>query len=116
MRRWHQDHRPTIDQQIATMKERVIKLTSRGAAKTQVERIEQAVNRRDAAELAIANGFYAVCNNRLCPDRGDFKNHRFLCDQWSGKTGASVARAGAAADKLPGELMEIHGDGTEGLK
>ncbi len=56
-----------------------------------------------------------VSKFRSQPDKGDFKSHRFLCDQWSGKTGASVARAGAAPDKLPGELMEIHGDGTEGL-
>jgi hypothetical protein len=39
-------------------------------------------------------------------------NHRFLCDKWSAAQGASVAREGAAPDKLPEELKDIHGDGN----
>ena len=39
----------------------------------------------------------------------DFVYSTFLCDGWSGRTGASVATGGAAGkiDKLPGELREI---------
>lgn len=36
----------------------------------------------------------------------DFVAAAFLCGQWTGASGASVARAGAAPDKLPQELME----------
>lgn len=37
---------------------------------------------------------------------GDFVNQAFLCGEWQGRAGASVARAGQAPDKLPEELQE----------
>jgi hypothetical protein len=37
---------------------------------------------------------------------GEYVVHNFLCGQWSGASGASIARGGAKADKLPEELQE----------
>jgi hypothetical protein len=37
---------------------------------------------------------------------GDFVFSTFLCGQWTATEGASVAREGQAADKLPEELMD----------
>lgn len=43
---------------------------------------------------------------------GDFVFSTYLCGQWSGAEGASVAREGEKADKLPEELMEdLNGSG-----
>lgn len=36
----------------------------------------------------------------------DFVEHRYLCDKWSGRDGASVARGASKADLLPAELQE----------
>lgn len=58
---------------------------------------------------AIEVGVVGMCMKGARPDSmggpsGDFVEHRFLCDRWDGVTGASVARAGGAQDKLPDEL------------
>lgn len=84
----------------------------------QLAAVEGAATRIQEAEDTIKSGAAIRCTNRLVqssadPNKAsDFKNHRFLCDQWSPATGASVARAGQAADKLPEELKDIHGDGN----
>lgn len=66
-----------------------------------------------AHEDAITKGEVVRCTNRLCKDPGDFKSHRFLCDQWSGTTGAALAQGGAkTSDMLPGELYDRFGDGN----
>lgn len=68
----------------------------------------------DAHEAAITKGEVVRCTNRLCKDPGDFKSHRFLCDQWSGASGASLARGNGAAtdDMLPEEMKDVFGDGN----
>lgn len=84
----------------------------------QLTAVEGAATRIEEAEDTIKSGNAIRCTNRLVqssadPNKAsDFKNHRFLCDQWSAATGASVARAGQGADKLPDELKDIHGDGN----
>lgn len=44
---------------------------------------------------------------------GDFIASTYLCDRWTGRDGASLAREGQAPDKLPEELMERHGSGEK---
>ena len=78
-----------------------------------IEGIENATRIADNIEAAIGQGLYMICKNRGKPDKFDtYVNHRFLCDQWSAAQGASIAREGAAPDKLPEELKDIHGDGN----
>jgi len=36
--------------------------------------------------------------------QSDFVYHQHLCDQWSGRTGSSLATAGRPLDKLPDEV------------
>lgn len=44
---------------------------------------------------------------------GDLVVHNYLCDRWSGATGASVARGGQKPDTLPEELADkIDGSGN----
>jgi len=78
-----------------------------------IEGVENATRITDNIEAAIGQGLYMICKNRGKPDKFDtYVNHRFLCDKWSAAQGASVAREGAAPDKLPEELKDIHGDGN----
>jgi hypothetical protein len=44
---------------------------------------------------------------------GDFVFSTYLCGQWSGAEGASVAREGEKADALPEELMERMNSGEK---
>ena len=44
-----------------------------------------------------------------------FLHVTYLCGKWTGAEGASVAREGAAPDKLPEELMERMGDPNPNL-
>lgn len=37
---------------------------------------------------------------------GDLVAHNYLCDQWSGQTGSSLARDGGGPDTLPEELAD----------
>lgn len=37
---------------------------------------------------------------------GDLTPHNYLCDVWTGRQGASVARLGGGPEKLPEELMQ----------
>lgn len=75
--------------------------------------IDRNVSMLDASERAIGAGELIRCTCVTCKDPGDFKSHRFLCDQWSGATGASLAAGGGAtADMLPEEMKDVFGDGN----
>jgi hypothetical protein len=62
-------------------------------------------------DTAIATGVVGMCNKGARPmdmggPPGDFVEHRFLCNRWTGKDGASLA-TGGKMDLLPdGELEE----------
>ena len=57
-------------------------------------------------------GQQGLCTNLRAPEGGGYKAHNFLCNEWSGAQGASVAREGQKADDLPGDLYAKHGDGN----
>lgn len=67
---------------------------------------------RDAG-AAIQAGLFGICTTlNPAPEVKDFVQASFLCDRWTGRQGASVARAGSGLDSLPAELKEkIDGDG-----
>jgi len=51
----------------------------------------------------VGNGRAGMCLKGKAP--GTFVHHKYLCDGWTGRDGASVATAGHAVDKLPEELV-----------
>jgi hypothetical protein len=51
----------------------------------------------------IKMGRAGMCMKGKAP--GTFVHHKYLCDGWSGKDGASMATSGHAIDKLPEELV-----------
>jgi hypothetical protein len=65
----------------------------------------------DTIDHAVAAGALVRCGH---PDGStnesgqhfDLTAHNYLCSKWSAADGASLARAGAAPDKLPEELAE----------
>ncbi len=82
-----------------------------------IEGIEKAAQHIDEFEMSIRSGHpifgqMALCDARSSAKYGSYVSDKYLCDQWSAAQGASVARAGAAPDKLPEELVDIHGDGN----
>lgn len=94
---------PAGDKRMATKAKRAKLLTA----------IEENTRRLDGVEASIKNGELIRCTNRRCKDIGDFKSHRFLCDQWSGAAGASLAAGGGAtSDMLPDEMKDVFGDGN----
>lgn len=58
----------------------------------------------DAADKGVASGLLAKC--RVGGSEADLISIGFLCDKWTARDGASVARDGKPVDKLPEELME----------
>lgn len=64
----------------------------------------------DLVDHGVASGGLGMClaggTDRNGNPIGDFVKDVYLCDKWSGATGASVARAGAAPDTLPAELED----------
>ena len=83
-----------------------------------IEGIEMATAHLDRFEASIAGGDkilgqMALCNEPSSEKYQSYVSDRYLCDRWNAKQGASVARAGQAADKLPEELKDIHGDGND---
>lgn len=83
-----------------------------------IEGIEMATAHLDRFEASIAVGDkilgqMGLCNERTSEKYQSFVSDKFLCDRWTAKQGASVARAGQTADKLPEELKDIHGDGND---
>jgi len=63
-------------------------------------------------DMSMQAGGWCCCRIGQSPTGesvGDFVASTYLCDRWTARQGASVAREGAAADKLPEELVErIH--------
>lgn len=64
----------------------------------------------DKLDHEIARGSAGVCKgggkDPQGNDVGDFVVHNYLCSKWSAAQGASMARGGQKADKLPEELQE----------
>jgi hypothetical protein len=56
------------------------------------------------AGAAIASGAFGICLNNGV--QSDFVENTHLCAGWSGRTGASLARAGSGPDTLPDELKD----------
>jgi hypothetical protein len=52
----------------------------------------------------VSEGKLGMCS--AGKSQGDFVENMYLCDYWSGAEGSSLATAGHALDKLPGELRE----------
>lgn len=75
----------------------------------------------DTIDHQVASGQLVRCGknpkgkNAMNEPVGDLVANAFLCNGWSAAQGASVARAGAAPDKLPEELIERL-DGMDGIK
>lgn len=57
----------------------------------------------DQVDHAIARGVFGICVNGK--SKTDFVHNAYLCDNWTGREGASLATSGTLADKLPEELM-----------
>ena len=53
----------------------------------------------------INSGRAGMCLKGKAP--GTFVHHKYLCDGWTGRDGASVATDGRPLDKLPEELVEL---------
>jgi hypothetical protein len=70
-----------------------------------VDQARRADARFQVFDRMVAAGQIGICV--LGASQGDFVDHRFLCDKWSGVTGASVATEGKPLDKLPDELRDI---------
>jgi hypothetical protein len=66
--------------------------------------VKQIVKTTMDAGRAIGRGKFGICTRGGA--KSDFVEDVFLCPKWSGKTGASVARAGGALDLLPDELRD----------
>lgn len=63
-------------------------------------------------DKAIQVGVIGMCMKGARPDTlggpsGDFVEHRFLCDRWDGRQGASLATGARPLDKLNDELADI---------
>lgn len=85
----------------------------RGERADAVVRIRRAVERID---FTVMHQLCFVCDHGVTEDRnpvGDFVASVFLCDNWSGRDGASLARrSDGKLDDLPGELRDkIDGSG-----
>lgn len=63
-----------------------------------------ALRQMDRMNVEIQTGTTGVCM-KGSPGT-DLVQHRYLCGNWTGRDGASVARAGAKPDDLPDELMD----------
>lgn len=67
--------------------------------------------RRDVPliDAQVTQNVWIACDRGKKPDGqpvGNFVHNTYLCDRWTAKEGASVAREGAGPDKLPEELFE----------
>lgn len=118
---WRQTARPRDELRVKFFKEQLAAIpagdqskAAKGKRSKMLKVIEDTTRVIDAFEKAVADGLAVRCTNLLCKDTGEYKSHRFLCDQWSGATGASLAQSGApkTADMLPGELHDRYGDGN----
>lgn len=73
-------------------------------------RVENTRTMVDSLDHLVAQRMVGVCrgDGRTAKGEpvGDFTLHGLLCDRWTGKVGASVAREGRALDTLPEELTD----------
>jgi hypothetical protein len=58
----------------------------------------------DLLDHSIAKGDFGVCLPGFAET--DFAHNAYLCDQWTGRVGSSVATEGAPLDLLPEELKD----------
>lgn len=72
-----------------------------GEEHPKVVQIRRMVN---TVDHGIASGHLGICLAGKA--NADFVDNAYLCDHWTGRTGASLAREGQKADKLPEELRE----------
>lgn len=77
-----------------------------------VRSIREMVPKIDASMTAGEWGACSVGKTATGEPIGTNVASTYLCDQWTGKVGASVAREGQKADALPEELMDRMSDGT----
>ena len=72
-----------------------------------VKNIRHMVN---LVDHGLASGNLTMCTGKGRDAKGnpvgDFVKSNYLCDRWSGATGASIAREGQKADDLPMELED----------
>lgn len=97
---------------------KLIALRSRkGEQDIKVENIKNMVMKMDEA-MRQSPPVFGICLNAKAVEQdklGDLISNEFLCTSgWSGATGASLARAGAALDKTAAELIEDL-DGAEAI-
>ncbi len=118
---WKTHARPRDELRVKFFKEQLAAVPANDTSKyakakrsSMLKVIEDTTRVIDAFEKAIDDGMTIRCTSMICKDPGEYKSHRFLCDQWSGKPGASLAQSGApkTADMLPGELHDRFGDGN----
>lgn len=65
-------------------------------------------------DAGMTRGDWGMCSVGKMPNGdpvGTNVHNTYLCGKWTGKVGASVAREGQKADKLPEELMQDMADG-----
>jgi hypothetical protein len=73
------------------------------------ERVKSIRRNVPLTDVQIGQKQWISCKVGKNPDGtpvADFVASTFLCGQWSGASGASIAREGKGPDKLPQELME----------
>lgn len=68
-------------------------------------------NMVDTCDHAVASGALVKCGSLTAKTAhnepiGDLVAHNYLCNSWSGATGASIAREGGKLDELPEELAD----------
>lgn len=89
-----------------------------GENDVRVENIRKMVNTLDHAvvqrKAGICTGDGKTADGNPV---GDLVAHSFLCSEWSGAQGASIARGGQKADELPEELKQrVDGEGPTTLE
>ena len=80
--------------------------------KAQPSNVDARQQQVDQMDKAIGLGVIGMCMRGSRPmtlggPEGDFVEHRFLCDRWDAKQGASLATSGKLLDKLSDELADI---------
>jgi hypothetical protein len=79
-----------------------------------VHEAKELSERIKVARKAVKLGMLGLCTARPKRVETDYVAHNYLCEGWTGAQGASIAREGAKADLLPGEIKEIV-DGNDDL-
>ena len=88
---------------------RAVKLATESVMGEEEPRVRNIRTQIPLLDAAMERGEWIACSKGRKPDGtpvDDFVGSTYLCDRWTGSEGASIAREGAAPDKLPEELME----------